>query len=513
MVIGEKAFTVKIGDERLKTEKINENTYITTFQFKNYIGKTILEILENGKRIPLQFTNFEVLSEKVGRIYKVSPENTEELIQKHKELYNVLVRYISEKSISLPFSVSAPTAFGVEESEEPMSELFVYHFLMNNRERIISAYEEITKNPHRKLVEGEEWLNFWEVSEVDEDTVMSIITHPEYLTKAETSSIAVARYLNNHIPTKVAQRIKHESFDTHENRFAKHFLNELTTWGEKAIAAILMSSYLTKEQKENAISKLTPVLGKLEYYATSDIFDDVDEMVIFPYTSQVLLKREGYRDLLQLWREFRSYSPFFDEMQKAIDNKDIAKLYEYWCFFRFVEELGSILGRKGLRIVIEPTGELSEGGNVYALFDNGWRLYYNKRLTPRKWSYSVTLRPDYSLFDGDPRGEGTTLIGVFDAKFKLDVVDEKEEIENFDVKDEEVERGGSYATWAKLEDIYKMHTYKDALNAKFAVVVYPGDKSVFFETNKEKKEPWGLNDLISVEGVKMEGIGYLSLKP
>ncbi|ADT85206.1 DUF2357 domain-containing protein [Thermococcus barophilus] len=507
MIIGEKEFSVRIGDEKIEAEKINENTYIATFQFKNYIGKTHIEILEGTKPISLEFKNFEVLSEKVGKIYNVSPENTEELIQKHEELYNALLKYISEKSISLPFSVSAPTAFGVEESEEPMSELFVYHFLVNNRERIISAYEEIIRRPHRKLVEREEWLNFWEVSEVDEDTVMSIITHPEYLIKAEPSSIAVAEYLNNHVPTKVAQRIKYESFDTHENRFAKHFLNELITWGEKAIAAILTSSYLTKEQKENATSKLTSILGELEYYATSDIFDDVGEMVIFPYTSQVLLKREGYRDLLQLWREFRSYSPFFDEMQKAIDNKDIAKLYEYWCFFKLVEELGKILGQENLRIIVEPTGELSERGHVYAEFDNGWRLYYNLK----KRGYSVSLRPDFLLL------KGRNIIGVFDAKFKLDVVD----VNEFAEEDREMERAPNFQTWAKLEDIYKMHTYRDALNAKFAVVLYPGDRSLFFDKIskkcigdlKECKGKFDLRALLDRDNVKLEGIGYLSCKP
>jgi len=534
-IIGRREFSVRIGDEKIEAERINENTYIATFQFKNYIGKTILEILEDGKRIPLQFTNFEVFSEKVGRIYNVSPENTEELIQKHEELYNALLKYISEKSISLPFSVSAPTAFEVEESEEPMSELFAYHFLVNNRERIISAYEEIIRRPHRKLVEREEWLDFWEVSEVNEDTVISIITHPEYLIKTETSSIAVAEYLNNCVPTKVAQRIKYESFDTHENRFAKHFLNELITWGEKAIAAILMSSYLTNEQKENAISKLTLVLGELEYYATSDIFDNVGEMMIFPYTSQVLLKREGYKDLLQLWREFRSYSPFFDEMQKAIDNKDIAKLYEYWCFFRLVEELGNILGRKGLRIVIEPTGDLSERGNVYVLFGNGWRLHYNQK----KRGYSVSLRPDFSLFKN---GE---LVGIFDAKFKLDVVDANKFAED----DREMEREPSLQTWAKLEDIYKMHTYRDALSAKFAAVLYPGDRNVFFEKSKRHRNsfadvratsglftmfnrnqgknnrkdfefklhlPFNFNISYAFsfdELLKMEGVGYLKFRP
>ncbi|HIH72315.1 DUF2357 domain-containing protein [Thermococcus sp. 101 C5] len=514
-IIGEKAFTLRIGNENLDAEKIDDNTYIATFQFKNYIGKTNIEILEGIKPISLKFENFEVLSEKVEKIYK----DREDIVGKHRRLYKALVEYITEKSISLPFSISAPTAFEVEESEEPISELFAYHFLINNKGRIISAYEEITRRPHRKLFEREDWLDFWEVSEVGEDTLISIITHPKYLVKAEASSIAIARYLNNHVPTRVIQKVKYESFDTHENRFAKRFLNDLITWNERVINSLLTSSSLTAEQRENIISKLSFVLGELEYYATRDIFDDVGEMVIFPYTSQVLLKREGYRDLLQLWQEFRSYSPFFGEMQKAIDNKDIAKLYEYWCFFKLVEELESILGWKGLRLVIEPTGELHESDSkeeVYAEFNNGWRIYYNKKLTPKKWSYSVSLRPDFSLFARDPSEQKMSLLGVFDAKFKFDVVD----INKFADEDKGMEREPTLQRWAKLEDIYKMHTYKDALNAKFAVVLYPGNKSVFFGTNKrcigdlERCEgKFDLDRLLDKNGVKLEGIGYLSMIP
>jgi hypothetical protein len=531
-VIGKREFSIRIGNEKetTKAEEINENTYIATFQFKNYIGKTNIEILENGKEVSLRFKDFEVLSEKVGKIYNVSLENAEKLVQKHEKLYNALVKYISEKSILLPFSITAPTGFGIEESEEPISELFVYHFLVNNRERIISAYEDIIKCPHRKLVEKQEWLNFWEVSEVNEDTVISIITHPEYLTKAKGLSFAVAESLSGYVPTKVAQEIKYESFDTHENRFVKHFLNELIAWGEKTLNAIMTSSYLTKDQKQEATSKLKIVLGDLEYYAVSDIFDDVSEMIIFPSTSQVLLKREGYRDLLQLWWEFKAYSPFFGEMKRAIANKDIAKLYEYWCFFKLVEELGDILENKRLKIHVTPAGELSESGDVYAEFDNGWRLYYNKRLAPKKWSYSVTLRPDFSLFTGNPGNRDTELVGVFDAKFKLDVVDENRRKE-FDEESEIAEKTGSYKTWAKLEDIYKMHTYRDALGAKFAVVLYPGSKNVFFKTDKEclgdlkgcKKEKFSLSRLIrelikemgknNDKQQKLSGVGYLSFIP
>ncbi|WP_297421427.1 DUF2357 domain-containing protein [Thermococcus sp.] len=263
-------------------------------------------------------------------------------------------------------------------------------------------------------------------------------------------------------------------------------------------------------RREADIERIRELLGKLEFIGSDGLWDDVGEMTLFPYTSQTLLKGDGYRDLLELYREFTSYLPFFEELQRAIDNKDIAKLYEYWAFFRLVDELGEILGKKKLKIHVLPTGELSERGDVYAEFDNGWRLYYNRPLSPKRWSYSVTLRPDFSLFNGNPSKGSTELIGIFDAKFKLDVVDEPKEIEEFDEETEIAEETGNYETWAKLEDVYKMHTYRDALGCRFAVVVYPGERSVFFDANVGLVDNF---DLVTLLWHTLQGVGYLKLAP
>ncbi|MDK2782453.1 MAG: hypothetical protein PWQ32_42 [Thermococcaceae archaeon] len=175
-----------------------------------------------------------------------------------------------------------------------------------------------------------------------------------------------------------------------------------------------------------------------------------------------------------------------------------------------MDELGRILGRKKLKIVVTPAGELSESGDVYAEFDNGWRLYYNKKLTPKRWSYSVSLRPDFSLFSGNPSKKDTELIGVFDAKFKVDIVDEQEEIEEFDEETSLAEETRSYETWAKLEDIYKMHTYRDALRCRFAVVVYPGEEEQFFDVKIGRINNFDIEDILIGN---LEGIGYLRRVP
>jgi predicted component of viral defense system (DUF524 family) len=300
---------------------------------------------------------------------------------------------------------------------------------------------------------------------------------------------------------KVLQRVKYETFDTIENRFAKFFLGVLINWCERVLNKL--GNVMDKESRD----RIEELYATLEYFLNDPIFSDVGELTMFPYTSQVLLKREGYRDLLDLWKEFKAYSPFFGELGKAIANKDVAKLYEYWCFFKLVEELENIFGKCELKIIVEPTGELSEG-NVYAEFENGWRLYYNKLFKRNKkdGSYSVPLRPDFSLFDRNG------LVGVFDAKFKVDVVDADKFVE----VDEEMKNKPNLQTWAKIEDIYKMHTYRDALKIKFAVVLYPGkkDEGKFFKVDTDVIDnKFKLKDLLEKDRVKMEGVGYLGFRP
>lgn len=477
--------------------------------FGNFVGLSELVLLfEEGGTITVPV---EVLSLKVSKIYpklfsSFEGHWVERLSQTQNAFVDALIGDILQYSQAIPFYLESPTAFSVTESDEPINELFAYHYLRSNRERIIGAFETVLRKIKRKLVVEEEWLRPDEVSEVTLETMLSIVQHPEHLAPAG-EGVLVAEYLNGYAPTRVLGFRKYESFDTPENRFAKHFLGILIEWSERVINAFESekNEKKTDNKKKADLKPIRELLEELEFIRSDGVWAEIGNMTLFPYTSQTLLKGDGYRDLLELYREFTAYSPFFEELQKAIDNRDIAKLYEYWAFFRLVEELDEILGKKNLRIVVTPAGELSESGDVYAQFDNGWRLYYNKRLTSQKWSYSVTLRPDFSLF------RNGKLIGVFDAKFKLDVVDEPKEIEDFDKEDEEAERSGNYTTWAKLEDIYKMHAYRDALGCRFAVVLYPGRRSVFFDVNNGRlSESFDFSSLLSRD---LKGVGYIGLAP
>ncbi|ASI99953.1 hypothetical protein A3L02_07435 [Thermococcus celer Vu 13 = JCM 8558] len=491
LLAGNQKFTLRLLNQETEAEEIKDGTYIAEFQLRNYTGKSIMEILKDGQ--PLLKKPIEVLSSKVLDIMGVKRDGQtfKTILNAHEEFYGALLEDIIRISPSLPFSIESPTGFIPEESDDSMNELFAYHYLRNNGERIREAFETVLRRARRKLVEEREWMEPYEVTEVSPDTLLSIAQHSEYLTPAEVNA-PIAEYLHGHVPTRVLSSRKYESFDTPENRFAKYFLETLITWAERVI-----ESFGGKID----LSPVKETLEELEFIRSHSLWGEVGEMEFFPYTSQTLLKGDGYRELLQLYREFTAYSPFFDNLWRAVENKDIATLYEYWAFFKLANELGEILRNPKLHIDVTLEGRLSQGAKAYASFRRGWRLYYNRKFV--KDSYSVSVRPDFSLVkDGE-------VVGVFDAKFKLDFPDP----EKFAEEDEAMETSPSLETWAKLEDIYKMHTYRDALKAKFAVVVYPGRRSVFFKVNREKKEPWALEDLISGGGVKIEGVGYIRLVP
>jgi predicted component of viral defense system (DUF524 family) len=246
----------------------------------------------------------------------------------------------------------------------------------------------------------------------------------------------------------------------------------------------------------------------VRYLRADPLFADVGEMTIFPASSQVLLKRDGYRECLTIYRLLHlARIPIFNNIQQAIDNRRIDQLYEFWCFFKLSEMLAKVINGEGakpkFRIKEGPQGGLE--GETEADLGKGYKLVYNKTCE----GYTFNFRPDFSLMkDGK-------LEVVFDAKFRFDIKikedSEREilEIEDLEEAEEEAISGGNFERIAKLEDIYKMHTYRDALQCRASIVVYPGDGGHCYDVSREKKENCSLSEVIE----KLEGVGFIGLNP
>ena len=103
-------------------------------------------------------------------------------------------------------------------------------------------------------------------------------------------------------------------------------------------------------------------------------------------------------------------------------------------------------------------------------------------------TYSTPLRPDVII--DNQKGQH-----AFDAKFRLDRFESAEN-----------EADDDLSTYKRV-DLYKMHTYRDAIaGLKTAFVVYPGTEFVFFERSGVRR-----TDPTTV--ALADGVGAVPLRP
>jgi len=422
----------------------------------------------------------------------------------HFDFYTTIVRDLFQQAASLPFSFENLTQRGVAESPRLPTLLFTYHFLAQNLENFQAAIAIILADPHRLLCDFPHQVRLHEVNEVDGDVILSILHTPETWAPADPARLAIASALQvdgrGYAPTRVWQRLPEETFDTQENRFILFFLRQVLTAAE-AMPHAVWWEMVRDHPRSKRILELAALLRET---VTHPMFVEVGELHHIPYNSQVLMRREGYRDAFRLWQQFHSAAhPLFDRWQQAMDVRNMHQLYEIWVFFKLA---GLIGGCNRMEPVITDVDGL-EYGETLARFENGGCLYYNRRFHPNHTnfhSYSMVLRPDYAWVGVD----GTLVI--LDAKFSMQV--EETGLAGDAVIDGEDDPPQENRVGTPVrEDLYKMHTYRDALTRSVAaVILYPGDVQVFMPNSGNRISNVPIDSLLSG---KLEGIGAIPLKP
>lgn len=159
---------------------------------------------------------------------------------------------------------------------------------------------------------------------------------------------------------------------------------------------------------------------------------------------------------------------------RLLGMKDVASLYELWCFFAVVRDLEGLLGPPDS--AERPTADEVQIDVKWG-FRVAWRndveVFYNlsfsRKAEPGRRSSSLLLRPDIVI---QLREAGRTEMHVLDAKLRV-----KGAASVADSDDEGVTEALSF----KRDDVAKMHAYRDALPAvRSAFVLYPGHETVRF---------------------------------
>ena len=262
-----KPFRFSLGDN---------NTYkiAGTLNFRSYVGKSFLDVQKDGIgsiKIPI-----EVRSKKIDYFNQ----------------YSSMIADLSQHSLSLIFEVNSPLYQEFEldyRKKETYYEDFMFLEYLFRQDNLPSIFEYLSKNLHSQLKNHIETVPLSFASNVNQNTLKNIVSRPNNLFESD-SDFKIVEKLNGYLPYEVEQ-IKHEDIiDIPENRFFKYFLELVQN----------LVDNLVKNSDEGYIKdKLLYFSDEIEYYLSNKFFKHISPMDYVPFNSQILQKKEGYREIFQ----------------------------------------------------------------------------------------------------------------------------------------------------------------------------------------------------------------------
>jgi len=430
---------------------------------------------------------------------KLNAEEAEKIIKELLEWHSELLYDLEPTGLTIK-----PGEYG---RKNPIQRLNFIRYLFKKR-NLKGILNSIIENPHKVLIK-EEVLK--EIQDVE-----TPVCH--LLPELATESTAIRKVSSNpyHFEiggekyqfVKAYEEVSKITHDTYPNRFVKFFLKllrqELSNI-EEEINSLKKedNEYYKKYFKwllkgpESSLS-LNEMKKDVNRILNHNFFQEVSDIRFFSTPSQTLLKEYRYQQVFSAYLDLIKGVRLPDWLDELLKDpiKNMPELYEYWCFLKLWQILEEILeeidGKKGKpNINFKEKGvgaELKYGSEVK--FDNKITLSYNIYYSEdgdEFYTYSVPLMPDFSLKINN------NLI-IFDAKYRVERVEEvKEWVEEVKkIKKEEEKRLDEIKTKEKrgtfvLDDLYKMHTYREAILRKkgkdrplWVIALYPGKTPMLF---------------------------------
>lgn len=427
--------------------------------FGSYVGKTFIDIYSSSKllfKYPI-----EVRSRKLD----------------YGRDYATMIGDLSRFSSGLIYELDSPVYQSLERGDTdktPYEDFMLLEYLFED-ENLPSTVEYLSRNLYTLLEETREEVPSSLASNIGPSGLIEVFSNSDNLERLrDFGDDSIWSRTNGYVPVKINETRYVDHIDTPENRFYKNFLLFIDD---------LIDDLIKRIDEGYCLDKLHEYKQTLIYYLSSRYFLDISPMDYPPLNSQVLQKREGYRDMLEYYLLFEfGFKLNWNEVVEDFRGyeKKVYRLYEYWCYFELLDIIGELTDteirfddlfdekdfnislKEGLIKSFDLGLDLICSDHSYSIDDSDIKidLMYNKTFKQGSEfdSYSVDLRPDYTL---SIHIDDKDYLVHFDAKYKLNIDDE------------------SY----KNQDIVKMHSYKDAIRDTIAAyVLYPGSKrDIFYE--------------------------------
>ncbi|MBC7410454.1 MAG: DUF2357 domain-containing protein [Arcicella sp.] len=407
-----------------------------TINFGNDLGKSNL-VLRYTKENQVREINFQ---------FEVFPTKLN-----YKSDYEKIVSDIEKEYPYLVLDFLKKTYTSFKTGSSPNTDLIWWQVFGGLYNDFINSSKFILNKPHSRIIRQTKYvkadrINNWTTTLEEEYSQFKHLPNNNYRSEYKTLST-----------------------NTSENKFFKHAVfqtlrryKKVKSFIEKRFANSITASFK---------SELDIIQKRFETISANPFFRSIDEFQGIRQESLVLQKATGYSTIYKSWIMLNSGLKFLEGIQK-IELKNIADLYQIWCFLEIKNVLQNLLGKnnpddidlaeiqiddfvfKIERGVKSKVSYNKADGEVIDLFhDFSYETAQNQTVK----SFTVNQRPDIVLrITKNDLKENYVLTYLYDAKYRL-ASDEKEGSPDLPTED----------------SINQMHRYRDAI----------------YYVNKEKNKP------------------------
>lgn len=419
------------------SRRVNDKYFLTgAINYKNDIGKSdfIIRYKKDGTSIR-HTLSFDVFPVKLD----------------YKSDYKSIIADINKEFSSLVFDVLKKTYTGFKEGNEINNDIIWWGVFGQMYKVIISSAKLILNKPHNRLIRNNYFSKADRIKNLD--------------CKLEEQ---IAEYKEN---TQKYYRVERKTLTTNtlENQFFKYSVFYVLQ------KFIFIKNKLLKisglKISDEFKSELEQIEKEFSVITHHPFFKQITEFRGMKQESLVLQKASGYSSLFRSWIILKRGIDFLNGVNK-IELKNIADLYQIWCFIEMKNMIQNILNKKPEEINLAEilvdgfTIQLRSGRNSKVSFkkDNGdlielfHELKYTDKIYDNTISHTVNQEPDIVLrITKNDLRENLQLTYLFDAKYRL-VSDYTENGKDFPPDDA----------------INQMHRYRDA---------------IFYHDNQENSKP------------------------